>query len=1003
MSRKIICPKCGSENLSPLQKGRFYCEDCEAVFTPEENGGITVSSKKIRPMKVFISYAHAQNEIVAEIAKAIRARGHIVLIDYSDIEYGKDWRKELTKSLADCDNVLSFLSREAIRDGGVCLDELKIAVGVKYGNIYTVLLHKEKDLQPIPAQLTRRQWLDMSDWEERRIGNKSDYREWLNQKISEIIRKIESVETREFAGQIDFIRSALNIDDTSISKQGWFLRKPFMERELLRTSIESWLDDPNGGHMCAVYGGPGTGKSHFAAHYVYFNFRVAASLFFEYDNKSFNSADVILRELIFQLSCRLPEYRSLLVYELENIINPEAMNTQEKFERFLAVPLQRALEGDHEPLCVVVDGLDECAEKDRRIAAGLLSAKHFPKWLRVLVLTRPENSVIGNLCPDMVINMNDCPGKNEADIRKYYEARLNEQLKERSDRDALLNKLSELANGVFLYACIVSDMILDGKLRIDDVDAYPENLNSSFYEWFSRYFPDVEEFNRLYKLPLGIIAACETPVPVEELETADGEFDKRTGCFHLRKQNPDERPQSMVKRLERCAQLLRYDTNAFGKTTVRFSHQYIAEWLSSIDPATGQSASEYYFCLKRDAMWAMERSWRRRLDAGRPLTEYQALNLLAAMIRAGETDEEIKRTASNEIWGKTLIDNRKEYKKTIKYDLSLLFAQADYDRRCRAFGEEDPDTLTALANLAVILGKLDRQQEALEKKEQVYKACLRIYGEDHPETRNAQSSLAITLGKLGRHQEALEIQEQVYAARARIYGEDHPCTRNELNNLAVTLGRLGRHQEALEKQEQIYAARVRKYGEAHKSTRNALNNLAVTLGRLGRYREALEKQEQLYKDRLRIYGEDHPGTRIAKNNLAYTLGELGRHQEALEKQEQLYEDRLRIYGEDHRSTCIALNNLAVTLGKLGRYREALEKLQHCYEIRKRNLGEDNWRTLQTLLHIGETLHSLGRNNEALETLERCYDDQKRIFGESSQNALDTLKVLEDIRGNTGRE
>ena len=109
------------------------------------------AEKTASPMKVFISYAHAQSRVVEDIVSGLTARGHKVWFDRKDIGHGDDWRKEITDGLTSSNGVLSFLTKEAIREGGVCLDELGIAVGVKYGNIRTVLLEKEKDLQPIPA------------------------------------------------------------------------------------------------------------------------------------------------------------------------------------------------------------------------------------------------------------------------------------------------------------------------------------------------------------------------------------------------------------------------------------------------------------------------------------------------------------------------------------------------------------------------------------------------------------------------------------------------------------------------------------------------------------------------------------------------------------------------------------------------------------------------------------------------------------------------------------
>ena len=56
--------------------------------------------------------------------------------------------------------MLSFLSKHSTRDLGVCLDEIAIAIGVKGGNIQTILVESETEVKP-PASISHIQWLDM--------------------------------------------------------------------------------------------------------------------------------------------------------------------------------------------------------------------------------------------------------------------------------------------------------------------------------------------------------------------------------------------------------------------------------------------------------------------------------------------------------------------------------------------------------------------------------------------------------------------------------------------------------------------------------------------------------------------------------------------------------------------------------------------------------------------------------------------------------------------------
>ncbi|MBI5386199.1 MAG: toll/interleukin-1 receptor domain-containing protein [Verrucomicrobia bacterium] len=58
--------------------------------------------------------------------------------------------------------VVSFLSKHSTRDAGVCRDEIAIAIGVKGGNIQTILVESEQEVQP-PVNIGHIQWLDMHD------------------------------------------------------------------------------------------------------------------------------------------------------------------------------------------------------------------------------------------------------------------------------------------------------------------------------------------------------------------------------------------------------------------------------------------------------------------------------------------------------------------------------------------------------------------------------------------------------------------------------------------------------------------------------------------------------------------------------------------------------------------------------------------------------------------------------------------------------------------------
>jgi len=61
----------------------------------------------------------------------------------------------------------------------------------------------------------------------------------------------------------------------------------------------------------------------------------------------------------------------------------------------------------------------------------------------------------------------------------------------------------------------------------------------------------------------------------------------------------------------------------------------------------------------------------------------------------------------------------------------------------RMLGEEHPDTLTSMANLALTYRKQGRWKEAEELNMQVMETSIRVLGEEHPSTLTSMANLAL--------------------------------------------------------------------------------------------------------------------------------------------------------------------------------------------------------------------------------------------------------------------
>jgi len=75
---------------------------------------------------------------------------------------------------------------------------------------------------------------------------------------------------------------------------------------------------------------------------------------------------------------------------------------------------------------------------------------------------------------------------------------------------------------------------------------------------------------------------------------------------------------------------------------------------------------------------------------------------------------------------------------------------------------------------------------------QVVEKGKRILGQEHPDTLASMANLAMTYSKQGRWNEVEELYGQVIQMRTSVLGEEHPDTVTTIANLAMTYRKQGR-------------------------------------------------------------------------------------------------------------------------------------------------------------------------------------------------------------------
>lgn len=513
-SENVHCPQCHSENVRFSKKySRYDCEDCQHEF---------VMARTIVPLRIFLSYGHDANEqLVRSIKSELGKRGHDVWFDKSEIKAGDDWRRSITEGIAGSDKFISFLSKHSTRDPGVCRDEIAIAIGVKGGNIQTVLVESEQDVQP-PVNIGYIQWLDMHDWQEHYAAGEASWEKWYRPKLAEIVRVVESEESRRFAGEIETLSCNL-IPIKSEARINQLLSKGFYGREWLVEKLEHWRQDKkHSSRLFWIMGAPGVGKSAFAAQLTHTRGDIViAAQFCEWDKPDHRNASRVVRSLAFQIATRLPDYRKLLL-TLPEIDGEklERKNASELFDYLLTNPLRTVIKGDRERYLILIDALDEAGEAGHNSLVELLArnADRLPDWLGLVVTSRPEFDV---KTPFQALNpfpLDTQSESNRSDIRDYLWRGLALPLQNRPDAGFLVEQILEKSEGVFLYVEQFCHDVQHGMLSLNHPEQFPLGLGGIFWQYFRRQFPDQEKFRNHVRPALRVILAALEPLPIKILQ-----------------------------------------------------------------------------------------------------------------------------------------------------------------------------------------------------------------------------------------------------------------------------------------------------------------------------------------------------------------------------------------------------------------------------------------------------------------------------------------------------
>jgi len=337
-------------------------------------------------------------------------------------------------------------------------------------------------------------------------------------------------------------------------------------------------------------------------------------------------------------------------------------------------------------------------------------------------------------------------------------------------------------------------------------------------------------------------------------------------------------------------------------------------------------------------------------------------------------------------------------------DAELHLRRAFIDRQ-RLLGDEHPQTLDTMNNLALTLQDQDNMSEAEALYRQGLKTRKKVLGAEHPDTLLAINNLGWLLLKSDREEEAEKLFREALRLRRRVSGEDHLETRRTMLNLANVALRSGEPEEAERLSREVLEGCERTLGAEHPFTLYAMNVRIRVLRQLHRTDEALDLARRTLDGSRRMLGDEHPNTLHAMHNLAAALSDDGRSSEAESLHRETMKARRRVLGDHHPFTLASMDIVAGMLDARGEMIEAESLYTQVLKARRRSLGEEHPQTLSAMYKLALALQKQGKLEEAEPLASKYYERSDAAFEAShthTQNALMLLVKLYEAWGKPGQ-
>jgi len=320
--------------------------------------------------------------------------------------------------------------------------------------------------------------------------------------------------------------------------------------------------------------------------------------------------------------------------------------------------------------------------------------------------------------------------------------------------------------------------------------------------------------------------------------------------------------------------------------------------------------------------------------------------------------------------------------------------------KARNLGADHVDTLFARTNVAGTLHSLRRMVESEEHFAEIYESYSKNLDPNDGRLAMAARNLGSLRFELGDMRGAYELTRRAHEFMERTLPEENPERQAVRSNLARILSALGDREGALVLQEDVYKVFQRTLPPESLDLQRIRQNLALSRRHAGDHLGALELEEQVFEARKRLLPAGHRDVLSARSNMAITRLALGDDLGAHAIFHDLFMARSSLEpGDPDRLS--SMENLSVSLHTLERHEEAFELERRVLAQRKLMNVENSSDVLRAKLNLASTLSKLGRHAEALELGEEVYTIRLKELPNDDPDLQHTRGLFAMIRFNAG--